>query len=218
MEIIWHGHSCFTIKGKSATLVTDPYGKIGLKLPKLKADIVTVSHDHESHNNVAAVEGNPQIFDWPGEYEKSGVLLTGVSSFHYPESEGEEGAKRGRNNIFHFEMDDIKFCHLGDLGHKLTDAMIEMIGDVDVLMIPVGGGTTIDHKKAHEVVEQIDPRIVIPMHYKIDGLERDDLAGVDVFMKEVGSHVEAQESFKAKSRAELPEETTEFVILKAMVG
>ena len=218
MEIIWHGHSCFTIKGKNATVVTDPYGEIGLKLPKLKADFVTVSHDHESHNNTAAIEGEPQIFDWPGEYEKSGVLFTGISAFHAPESAGEEGIKRGRNTIFHLEVDDIKLCHLGDLGHKLTDAMIEMIGDVDILLIPVGGGTALDAKKAHEVVEQIDPRVVIPMHYKIDGLKREDLAPLDVFMKEVGSHSEAQESFKLKSRAELPEETTVFTLLKPILG
>jgi L-ascorbate metabolism protein UlaG (beta-lactamase superfamily) len=217
MEIIWHGQSCFTIKGKDATIVIDPYGEIGLKLPKLTADILAITHDHESHNNVAAVDGDPHVFDWPGEYEKRGILMTVVSAFHYPQSD-EEGATRGRNNLFHFEIDGFRVCHLGDLGHKLTDEMIEMLGDVDILMVPVGGGTTIDHKKAHEVVEQIDPRVVIPMHYKINGLKRDDMAGIAEFLKEVGSHEESLENYKIKSRSDLPEETTAFVTLEANLG
>jgi L-ascorbate metabolism protein UlaG (beta-lactamase superfamily) len=219
MEIIWHGHSCFTIKGAKATVVTDPYGDgMGLKLPKLKGDVVTISHDHDTHNNSGAVEGEPQIFDWPGEYEKSGVLMAAVPSFHFAESEGEEAAKRGKNNIFHLEVDGFKICHLGDLGHKLTDSMIEAIGDVDILMVPVGGGTTIDHKKAHEVVEQIDPRIVIPMHYKVDGLTRDDISDIAPFLKEVGSHEEPVESIKLKSRSDLPEDTTGFIALIPQLG
>ena len=218
MEIIWHGHACFSIKGSNATVVTDPYGDVGLKLPGLKADILTISHDHFDHNNREAVAGDPQIFDWAGEYEKSGVLITAIKSFHFAESEGEEGAKRGGNLIFHMEIDGFKICHLGDLGHKLTDEMVEMIGDVDILMIPVGGKYTIDHKKAHEVVEQIDPRIVIPMHYKIDGLNINDISGVDLFLKEVGSHEEPQETLKYKTRSELPEDTTMFVSLIPHLG
>jgi L-ascorbate metabolism protein UlaG (beta-lactamase superfamily) len=143
--------------------------------------------------------------------------MTVVSAFHYPQSD-EEGATRGRNNLFHFEIDGFRVCHLGDLGHKLTDEMIEMLGDVDILMVPVGGGTTIDHKKAHEVVEQIDPRVVIPMHYKINGLKRDDMAGIAEFLKEVGSHEESLENYKIKSRSDLPEETTAFVTLEANLG
>ena len=143
--------------------------------------------------------------------------MTVVPAFHYPQSD-EESATRGRNNLFHFEIDGFKVCHLGDLGHKLTDEMIETLGDVDVLMVPVGGGTTIDHKKAHEVVEQVDPRVVIPMHYKIDGLKRDDMTGIAEFLKEVGSHEESQESYKVKNRGELPEDTTAFVTLSPTLG
>lgn len=219
MEIIWHGQSCFTIKGANATVVTDPYSEeLGLKRPKLKADLVTVSHGHFDHNHTEGIEGDPRVFDWPGEYECKGVLLTAVPSFHYAESEGEEGKKRGNNLMFHFEIDGIRIVHLGDLGHRLTDEMIQELGDVDIVLVPIGGVYTVDHKKAHEIVEQIDPRVVIPMHYKIEGLKVEELAGLEPFAKEVGAHGEPRESYKIKTRAELPEETTEFVTLVPKLG
>ncbi|MBT5016010.1 MBL fold metallo-hydrolase [Candidatus Peregrinibacteria bacterium] len=222
MEIIWHGQSCFTLKGSKATVVTDPYGDIGLKLPSLKANILTVSHDHEDHNNVAAVEDNPQLFDWPGEYEANGVMMTALNAFHYrkSEEEDEKAAARGKTLIFHFEIDGIKVCHLGDLGHKLTDDMVEAIGDVDILLIPAGGDSTIDHKTAHQVIEQIDPRIVIPMHYKIPGLKVEaDLQDVEPFLKEMGvSSSESQEKLEVKGRSSLPEATTAYVVLEAQLG
>ncbi len=218
MEIIWHGHSCFTLKGNAAKAVTDPYAEIGLTLPKLDASIVTVSHEHEDHNNSEAIEGDPIVFDWPGEYEAGGVMITGIEAFHYPKSEEDtKAAERGKVVIFHIEIDDIKICHLGDLGHKLTPEMVEAVGDVDVLLIPVGGNFTIDHKTAHEVVEQIDPRIVIPMHYKIDGLKL-DIQGVEPFLKEVGAQNNPQEKLEIKGRSQLPEDTTEFVVLGAQMG
>jgi len=221
MEIIWHGQSCFTLKGSKVTIVTDPYGDIGLKLPALKADILTVSHDHIDHNNIDAVEGAPQLFDWPGEYEAGGVMMTALEAFHYrkSEEEDEKTASRGKVLIFHLEIDDIKVCHLGDLGHKLTDEMVEAIGDVDILLIPAGGDSTIDHKTAHQVIEQIDPRIVIPMHYKIPGLKVEaDLQDVTPFLKEMGAHNESQESLEIKSRSSLPENTTAYVVLKPQLG
>lgn len=221
MEIIWHGQSCFTLKGDRITVVTDPYGEIGLKLPKLKADIVTVSHDHADHNNTAAVEGEPHIFDWPGEYEAGGVMLVGLEAFHFKKSEeaDEKAVARGKTIIFHIDLDDLRICHLGDLGHKLTDEMVETIGDVDILLIPVGGGSTIDHKTAHQVIEQIDPRIVIPMHYKIDGLKVEtELQDVEPFLKEVGAHNEGLDKLEIKGRASLPEETTSFVVLEPRLG
>ncbi len=221
MEITWHGQSCFTIKGSKVTVVTDPYGDIGLKLPKLEAGIVTVSHDHVDHNNVTAVEGEPRVFDWPGEYEAGGVMVTGIEAFHYRKSEEEDEkvSARGKTIIYQMDVDNIRVCHLGDIGHKVTDEMLEAIGDIDVLMIPVGGASTIDHKVAHEVVERIDPRIVIPMHYKINGLKvDDDLQDVGPFLKEVGAQNEPRENLVINSRSALPEDTTAFVVLEAKLG
>ncbi len=221
MEITWHGQSCFTLKGNKITVVTDPYGEIGLKLPQLKADILSVSHDHASHNNVAAVEGEPRVFDWPGEYEAGGVMMTALECFHFKKSEeaDEKVATRGKSLIFFFELDGIRVCHLGDLGHKLTDDMVEAIGDIDILLIPVGGGTTIDHKTAHQVIEQIDPRIVVPMHYKISGLKTEpELQDIEPFLKEVGTQNEPQESLQIAGRSSLPEDATSFVVLTPQLG
>lgn len=181
MEIIWHGQFCFTLKGNGATIVTDPFD------PKIKADVVTMSHRKEDHGIEAST-----VFDWPGEYESKGILITLIST-----DEKEE------NLAAHFEMDGVKICHLGNLNGKLSDAALEMIGDVDILLIPVGGGEALDSKTAHEVIEQLEPRVVIPMNFKDAG----------PFMKAAGTHEEPRESFKIKTRAELPEETTIFVQL-----
>ena len=221
MEITWHGQSCFTLKGNKITVVTDPYGEIGLKLPKLTADILSISHDHTDHNNIKAVEGEPRVFDWPGEYEAGEVMMTAIECFHYKKSEEEDEkvASRGKSLIFFFEIDGIRVCHLGDLGHKLTDDMVQAIGDIDILLIPVGGGNTIDHKTAHQVIEQIDPRIVVPMHYQIDSLKVDaELQNVEPFLKEVGAHNEPQESLQIGGRSSLPEDTTSFVVLAPQLG
>lgn len=213
---MWHGQSCFTIKGNGITIVTDPYSEeIGLKLPKLTADVVTVSHQHSDHNNTKAIEGNPKILDWPGEYEVKESSFIGTDAFHFSKGEGPEAEKRGGNIIFSFEVDGIRICHLGDLGHTLTNEMTEAIGDIDILMIPVGGTYTIDYKKAHEVIEQIDPRLVIPMHYKIDGLTL-DIAPVQAFLKEVGQlNLQPINKLKVK-RSELPDDKTNFVLFEAV--
>lgn len=198
MELIWHGQNCFTLKGNGATVVLDPCDpKIGLTMPKIKADVVTVSHQGEDHG-VEAVT----LFDWPGEYESKGILITLVAT-----DEKEE------NLAAHLDVEGVKICHLGNLSGKLSDAALEAIGDVDVLLVPVGGGDVLDSKGAHEVIEQLEPRVVIPMHYKIEGLKDEKIAGVEAFLKAAGTHNEPRESFKIKTRAELPEETTIFVQL-----
>ena len=214
MEIIWHGQSCFTIKGSSATLVTDPYSAAnGLTPPLFKADIVTVSHAHENHNNVAAVEGeNVKVFDWPGEYESKEVMISCIEIHRFLKPEEKTDLKRPQLLATYIEMDGIKICHLGGLEKRLTGEMIEAIGDVDVLLLPVGGGDMITAKTAHEVIEQVEPRIVIPMHYKIDGL-KEDIAPLDVFIKEMGIHVEPTDKWVIKHRKEMSEETTGYVIL-----
>lgn len=218
MQIIWHGQACFSLKGKNAVIVTDPYSEeIGLKLPKLEADIVTVSHQHFDHNNTAAVSGQPKIFEWPGEYETKEIVITGIEAFHFSESEGKEGEKRGKIIIFCFELDGLKICHLGDLGHRLTSGLTEAIGEVDVLFIPVGGIYTIGAEKAHEVIEQIEPRLVIPMHYKIPGLKI-DLAPLEDFLKEIGLKNPEEKEVLKISKSDLSEEKTEYVIMKPVTS
>lgn len=167
MKIVWHGHSCFEIRD-GITVVTDPHdGKsIGIKPPVVKADVVLVSHDHFDHNCIRIVKGDPQIVTDCEERVIGDLKIRGVPTFH----DKEEGSKRGKNTIFCFEMDGIKFCHCGDLGHLLTEKQAEAIGSVDILFIPVGGVFTIDSQDAKHVIETIKPSIVIPMHYHVGGL------------------------------------------------
>lgn len=182
MEISWLGYSCFRLKGKNATVITDPFPSgLGYKLEKQTAGIVTVSHEHPNHSYVQAVSGDPKIISRPGEYEIGGVLVIGVAAFH----DAEGGAKLGKNNVFVIEIDDIAVCHLGDLGQPLTASQIEEIGTVDVLLVPVGAGTTISASQAAGTVRSLEPKIVIPMHFKTPELTR-DMDSVDKFLKEMG--------------------------------
>lgn len=208
MDITWHGQACFSLKGKSATVAVDPFGDIGLKEPKIVADILLISHDHFDHANRKAVTGDPYVVDLPGEYESHGVMIEGLPTFH----DDTEGADRGRNIVFSFVIDGIHFVHLGDLGHTLSDQAVERIGDVDVLFIPVGGYFTIDAKKAAEVVKQLQPRLTVPMHYQVPGLTVKELAPVDGFLKEVGAKVITldKRTWKLKP-ADLPEEDSRVV-------
>ena len=163
MKIRYLGHSCFMLtESTGTTIVTDPYGAIGYKMPSVKADAVTVSHGHYDHNNVGAVKGSPVIFDEEGTYEIGGVDVTAIKSYH----DDENGERRGDNLIFKFRMDGLEICHLGDLGEECSSALIEMLLPVHVLLIPVGGNYTIDAEQAKEYVDRIMPAIVIPMHYK----------------------------------------------------
>jgi L-ascorbate metabolism protein UlaG (beta-lactamase superfamily) len=168
MEITFLGHSSFKIKGKNAIVVTDPYSfkMTSLKFPKTEADVVTVSHAHEDHSQIDLVEGHPYIADNPGEYEIKGVSLIGTSSFH----DNAGGAERGKNIIFVIEIDKIRVCHLGDLGHKLNEAELEELDGVDILMIPVGGDATIGPGEAVQIINQIEPKMIIPMHFQEEGL------------------------------------------------
>lgn len=207
MEIFYLGHSCFKIKGQKVAVVTDPYESwVGFKMPQVEADIVTVSHKHQDHSFVEGVKGEPFVISEPGEYEIKGVEVLGFSSFH-DESGGE---KRGESIVFCFKVDDISVVHLGDLGHKFTPEQIEDLNEVDILLIPVGGVYTIDSATAREIVNQIEPKIVIPMHYKTKKHDEQvfkDVDGVDVFLKEMGEEkLQLQKKLKIKSRNELPEE------------
>lgn len=184
MDVTWHGQSCFRLRGRSATAVTDPFPpSIGIKLPKLEADVVTISHAHPGHAHVeAVVTKDVFVVEGPGEYEVKGITVFGIRAFH----DALEGAQDGGNTIYVLEVDDIRICHLGDLGHALDDETVEAIGTpVDVLLVPVGGGKALAAAKAAEVVRTIEPRWVVPMHYRIPGLKL-ELEGVETFLKEMG--------------------------------
>ncbi len=203
MEITWYGHACFRLRDRGVTVVTDPYEpSIGYTLPRLRADIVTVSHDHADHNYVSGIKGGPKIIDGPGEYEVKGVFITGIATFH----DRRKGVQRGRNTVFLFEFDSLTICHLGDLGHVPTRAQVETLSDVDILLIPVGGVSTIGATQAAEVISLLEPKIVIPMHYKTKALTV-KLASVNRFLQEMGlKKLAAQEGLKVTAST-LPEET-----------
>lgn len=163
MEISWRGHSCFIIKGKEKTIITDPcHPDLGYQLGQPKADIVTISHFHPGHSYVEAIGNNPKKIKGPGEYEIGETFITGISTFH----DNKKGELRGKNTIYILEVDGITLCHLGDLGHRLTPQLVEEIGDVDILFLPVGEVSTVSLDMALEIIGQLEPRIVIPMHYK----------------------------------------------------
>lgn len=212
MEIKHIGHSCFEIKGKNVILVTDPYGDdVGLKLPKLKAGIVTVSHDHYDHNNSDAIDGigdkKPFVIKGAGGYEIEGVLIEGIATFH----DDEGGVKRGVNTAFDIKMDGINICYLGDLGSELTEEQMEGIDEVDILFVPVGGKYTVDAEGAAKIVNKIEPRIVIPMHYSVPGLKI-DLDDVEKFVKEMGVAAENLDVLKIDKK-DLPQEGMRLIIL-----
>ena len=216
-KITFAGRSCFQIsvsnsKDHSADIVIDPFDeKTGLKLPNFSADIVLSTHAHHDHNNIKAVKGDPFVISGPGEYDVKGVFVQGIPPWH----DDKEGKERGSNTIYVIEAEDIKFCHLGDLGQKqLTDEQLEKIDTIDVLMIPVGGKYTIDSQEAQKIISQIEPKIVIPMHYALPK-QSDDLDGVDKFLKVMGKNAIAPIDKLTVKDSTLPKEgATEIVILE----
>lgn len=168
MKIKWLGHSCFLITSENGTKVlTDPYNKlVGYKLPEIEADIISTSHNHNDHNNINAVQGSYVHINDPGGFSKNGIEIKGVETFHDKVS----GAKRGKNTIFKFIIDEVNVCHCGDIGHILESNQIEGIGKVDILFLPVGGLFTIDAYDAVKVMKQLNPTVVIPMHYRTKAL------------------------------------------------
>ncbi len=182
MEINWLGHSCFRLRSRETTVVTDPPSKEkGYGLSGLTANIVTISHQHAGHNAAASCGGDPRIIEGPGEYEVGGVLIAGVRTYH----DATHGQERGRNTAFVIELEDLRICHLGDLGHIPTAEQREAMSDIHILLAPVGGHSTIDAAGAAEVVSLLEPRIVIPMHYRTD-LFKGELDPVDPFLKQMG--------------------------------
>ncbi len=213
MTITWLGQSCFKIQIGDVTLVTDPYNsEVGFKLPRLTADIVTVSHDHFVHNNTEGVSGTngaPFVITSPGEYEVKGVFVYGNLFWH----DKSEGAERGSNIAYCIEAEGISLAHLGDLGHTLSDEQIEKLDGIDILFVPVGGKWTLSASEAVKIINAIEPRIVIPMHYKIPGLKV-DVETVDKFLKEMGAS-KAEKLPKLKiSKKDLPQEETKVIVLE----
>ncbi|NMB57403.1 MBL fold metallo-hydrolase [Candidatus Beckwithbacteria bacterium] len=168
MMITYLGHSSFRIKTANATIITDPYDKaIGFRFPYGPADICTISHNHFDHNNKNGIKNSDCFFiEGPGEYEIKDVMIKGISSFH----DLQNGQERGENTIYLIQADDINLCHLGDLGTLLDEKQLKEIHDIDVLMIPVGGIATIGPDDAKKIIKKIDPTIVLPMHYKTEGI------------------------------------------------
>ena len=208
MDITWYGHSCFRLSDRGVTIVTDPPSDdLGYDRPRIRADVVTISHEHPGHNNRVGFRGGPKFFDGPGEYEVKDVFITGIATYH----DGRNGSVRGRNTVFLFEFDGLTVCHLGDLGHVPSQSEVEALSAVDVLLIPVGGLHTIDASKASEVISLIEPLLVIPMHYSTK-VEKAKLDTVTKFLKEMGvAPMPPQPELKV-SKSSLPEDTQVVVL------
>lgn len=206
MDITWYGHACFRLSERGVVIVTDPYAESadskGYLRPRVRANVVTISHDHPGHNNRVGFRGGPRFFDGPGEYEVRGVFVTGVATYH----DARRGAVRGRNTVFLFEFQNMTVCHLGDLGHVPDQQQIEALSDVDILLVPVGGRNTINAAKAAEVISLVEPRLVIPMHYKTPK-ETASLQPVDKFLKEMGLAPMPAVPELSITKSSLPEET-----------
>ncbi len=213
MKIKWLGHATFLITSDSGVkIIADPYepnDKLRYGEINESADIATVSHDHSDHSNVAAVKGNPQVAK--NDAEIKGIKFKGIPSFH----DATGGKDRGSNTIFCFEVDGVKVCHLGDLGHELTAEQVAETGAVDVVLLPVGGFFTIDAAVASRVAEQLKPKVIIPMHFKNNKCDF-PISGVDEFLrgkKDISQPEASEVEFKA---GELPSATQIIVLKPAM--
>jgi len=220
MTIRYLGCSSFLIKTKEGTVLIDPFNPdaVGLPFPKVSADIVLVTHDHPDHNNVDAVKAvpggreEPFVIHGPGEYELSGIKVWGFSCYH----DKKRGSERGKNTVYLLEAEGLMLCHLGDLGEPLDEQLAEEVGNPDILFVPTGGVYTIDHEEAAQLVGRLEPKIVVPMHYKIEGMGEifKELSGVSEFLEEMGVAGATPQGELKVAVATLPEET-EVVVLKA---
>jgi len=183
MKLKWLGHACFLLTSDNGVrILTDPFNeKVGYALPEVEADIVTVSHNHGDHSYTAAVMGEFLLIDQPGNFSHKGIEIMGISSFH----DSAQGSQRGRNIIFRFRIDGLSVVHLGDLGHVLSTSQVEEFGRVDILLVPVGGHYTIDASAALEVIHQLKPETIVPMHFKTE-TGGASLAPVERFLESAG--------------------------------
>lgn len=211
MVITWYGQSCFKIQSGELTIVTDPFSKeIGLTPPRFRADVVLVSHDHHDHNNSDTLTGDPFLIRTPGEYEVKGIYVHGISTFH----DTTQGGERGLNTMYLIEAEGLRILHMGDFGeNEMRNETLEQIGTVDILLIPVGGTYTITGDQAAKIVKDIEPKFLIPMHYKIPGLKI-GLDSVDEFLKEMGNpNAETQEKLTVKKKEVGEDDKTKIVLL-----
>lgn len=226
MNIQYYGHSCFKFTTKpggrntdNVVAFIDPFDKyIGLKPPQGRADVVFISHtQHDDHNNEKAIKGDPVVIDTPGEYSAKGINVTGIDSFH----DDKEGEERGRNTIFVLETEDIKICHLGDLGTELTPEQIDKIGEIDILLIPVGGNFTIDGKIAAKITQKLEPSLVVPMHFKVSGLKSFktgkilDISDEKEFCSEMGGCPKEKVNKITLKKKDLADKNMEVLLMKA---
>ena len=209
MDITWLGYSCFRIKGKEVVVITDPYHpSLGYPLNKLQADIVTLSHSHPGHSYTTPITSEFRAIEGPGEYELKGIFITGIGTFH----DAERGVKLGKNTVYLIEIEGLKLCHLGDLGHLPDSEQMEVLSGVDVLFLPVGGVTTISGAMAAEIVRHVSPKVAIPMHYKTPELSK-DLETADRFFKELGIKEIVSQPKLSVSRAALSTDGTKVIVL-----
>lgn len=218
MQLTWKGQACFQIVASQANkeqvkILIDPFeDSLGIRLSPQEADLVLVTHQHFDHNNVKAAKGEPFVIDSPGEYEAKGVFVQGIPSFH----DDSEGKERGANIIYTVNVEGLTICHMGDFGQKeLTSEQVEKIGQVHVLLIPVGGTYTIDGKEAGKIISQIEPSYVVPMHYALPRL-KPKLAPVEEFLRAMGRrNAEEQQKLTLKEKDLAGErEETEIIVLK----
>jgi L-ascorbate metabolism protein UlaG (beta-lactamase superfamily) len=214
MKVKWLGHACFLLTSDAGLrVITDPYatGAFGLDYlpPSETADVVTVSHQHQDHNNVKDVQGNPQVVTGAGSHEAKGIEFKGVATSHDDTS----GSQRGPNTIFCFALDGVRVCHLGDLGHNLSPDQVSEIGHVDVLLVPTGGNFTIDAAAADRVADTLAAKVVIPMHFKNERCPSFPVAGVEEFEKKRKRVRKIDGSEIEIAQGQLPAEA-ETVILK----
>ena len=215
MTISWLGQACVVLKSDSATLVIDPYSpqRVGIPLPSLEAQVLLISHQHEDHNNTNGVKGKPFIINEPGEYDVSGFSIRAIPSFH----DEEQGKTRGENLIFLLNAGGFHLAHFGDFGQSvLTPEQLDVLGEIDVAFLPVGGFFTIDGQKAAKIVGQLEPKVVIPMHYQIPGLAVSELAGPEGFFDALGKKPDrVLDSWNIKAN-DLPQEGTALIQLNPM--
>jgi L-ascorbate metabolism protein UlaG (beta-lactamase superfamily) len=234
MNIIWHGQSCFEIvatpaKNNQIKIVIDPFSEeIGLKIPKLEADIVLLAHNHHGHNSVKAISGSPFLISGPGEYEIKNIFIQGIPSLvaetsshllprpasRHSATGNKEEKEWDENTIYTIEAEDLKLCHLSDLGQKeLTEEQLEGIGDIDILMVPIGGISTISAKEALRIMAQVEPKITIPMYYALPRLKV-KLDGLDKFLKPLGIKSIIPESKLTIKKKDISSEEAKIVVLK----
>ena len=212
MKLQWLGHSSFRLEESTGTsVVTDPYHPyIGIEMPEVEVDVVTVSHKHDDHDNVEGVKGNPMIIDTVGSFDVKGIGILGIETYH----DEVEGEKRGKNLIYKYRIDGIDVCHMGDIGEECTPELAEAIGPVNILLLPVGGEYTIDAEIAKDYVDKLMPDMVIPMHYRTRGVEL-DIDKVDAFLRLFDDEVieEVEDDTIEITRSQFDGEYTRVVVL-----